>query len=74
MILFMPKYLIPRLVLPLIGYFLFFLQLFYHVLFVTEKNQKVPAHGNFSQPLFGSRVVNDIFQSKRVLKHTPLGT
>ena len=27
--------------------------------------QKVPAHGNSSRPLFGSRVASDIFQSKR---------
>ena len=49
MILFMPRHLIPRLVLPLIGYLLFFLQLFYHVLFVTEKNQKVPAQDKISR-------------------------
>ena len=49
MILFMPRHLIPRLLLPLISYLLFFLQLFYHVLFVTEKNQKVPAQDKISR-------------------------
>ena len=39
MILFMPKYLIPRSLLPLIGYLLFFLLSFYHVLSSLERTK-----------------------------------
>ena len=51
----------------------YFLQVFLYVLFITEKNQKVPARGKPSRTLLCSGVVNNILQSKRVLKHTPLG-
>ena len=41
-----------------------FLQVFLYVHFITEKNQKVPAHGKSSRTLLCSGVVNNILQSK----------
>ena len=51
MILFMPRHLIPRLVLPLISYLLFFLQLFYHVLSSRERT-KAPGTREFQSTSF----------------------
>ena len=51
MILFMPKYLIPRSLLPLIGYLLFFLLSFYHVLSSLERT-KAPGTREFQSTSF----------------------
>ena len=41
-----------------------FLQVFLYVLFITEKNQKVPARGKPSRSLLCSGVASNILQSK----------
>ena len=51
MILFMSKYLIPRSLLPLIGYLLFFLLSFYHVLSSLERT-KAPGTREFQSTSF----------------------
>ncbi len=51
MILFMPKNLIPRLLLPLISYLLFFSQSLYHVLLSRERT-KAPGTREFQSTSF----------------------
>ena len=51
MMLFMPKYLIPRFVLPLISYLLFFLLSLYHVL-LSLKSTKTPGTREFQSTSF----------------------
>ena len=65
MILFMPKNLIPGLLLPLIGYLLFFLLSFYHVLSSLERT-KAPGTSKNSHFVFCSQVASDIPRSHKI--------
>ena len=69
MILFMPKNLIPGLLLPLISYLLFFLLSFYHVLSSLERT-KAPGTSKNSHFAFCSQVASDIPRSHLVQAHS----